>query len=267
MERLFRAGRWRVTPVRERFEKRLGRQAVGGESPSVARTRRRLTGVLALFSCWASLAHAAAERRSVRESCPQALIHEVNPARLEWAYWIAAGAVRGQDAPWSAVGGIGAELTLGVLTYRGFPATGGPWAGRGEVRIGPWLAAATRREGGLLEGGPKLHLGGIYPPSWGTFDLRLGAGLGAFAEGRAANLSATMLWGTRGVLGRHTARSPCSPRAAPRDWAEASVLRLFVSHRRTIDAPIDSETAVGLELSPTLLLPPYSCYRLLGGAP
>jgi hypothetical protein len=193
------------------------------------------------------------------------------PAELEWTYWVAGGAARETGGTLSALGGLGGELTVEVLRYHGFPSGYyGRKKGDAELRVGPWASAATRSAGGLVEGGLKLHFGGIYHASFGTWDLRLGGGYGAFEPERAAHVAGTLAYGVRSVPARyaeypHEVWQEVPPR--PRPFAEASVARVFVTLRRAFDDTGSSELSLGVELSPTFLLPPYSWFKLGGGPP
>jgi hypothetical protein len=53
----------------------------------------------------------------------------------------------------------------------------------------------------------------------------------------------------------------------PPVFAEASVARLFVTYRHAFDLDESREVVVGVELSPTFFLPPYSWWRFGGGPP
>jgi hypothetical protein len=196
------------------------------------------------------------------------------PAELEWTYWVSGGIVTGLgDSPDAvgAVGAIGFELTSELLRYHGFPSGYyGKQRGDAEIRVGPWVSAATRASGGLVEGGLKLHLGGIYHASFGTWDARLGAGYGAYTLDRSAHVTATLAYGVRGVLSRHPrerAQSWSETPPAPRALAEATVARIFVTLRQAFQLDETRELVVGVELSPTFLLPPYSWLRFGGGPP
>lgn len=211
----------------------------------------------------------AVAQADAQVACPDVLILDVIPAKWEGAYWGSGGAVRssGQNA-WGMSWGLGAEVTKGLFTYHRFPfpRAGGPWDGRSELRGGLWTVFAVRSARVLIEGGPKLHLGGVLAPQWGTFDLRLGGGYGAFLEEGAPHISLTLLWGTRSVVKRYQNYGYCDPVPAP-VFAEAGVLRFFITHRRALGSFSDREVVFGLELSPTLLFPPYSFSRLGGGYP
>jgi len=133
--------------------------------------------------------------------CEDLLLIDAGPARTEWAYWMSGGALIGPNERRGAIVGLGTELTWSVATHQGFPAGLGA-AGRrlAELRWGPWLAAATRADGGLVEGGLKLHWGAVDQAAFGTFELRLGAGIAAFSAGSAPTLDLTLLWPLRPPL-------------------------------------------------------------------
>jgi hypothetical protein len=198
------------------------------------------------------------------------------PAALEWTYFAAGGAnrMRGPgDASraWGALGAVGGEATFEVLRYHGFPSGWyGGRCGRGdaELRVGPWALGATRADGGLVEGGLKLHVGGVYHASFGTWDARGGLGYGLFSQQRRPHWVVTVAYGVRGVLKRHRGRviDELEPPRGPA-VAEATIARLFLTLRRALDDPRDRELVVGAELSPTFLLPPYSWWRFAGGPP
>jgi tetratricopeptide (TPR) repeat protein len=109
-----------------------------------------------------------------------------------------------------------------------------------------WGEAELQTGGGVLgEGG--LELGAI--PTQGThpsYAVRLGGGYGPAAGRHRGLLSATLLAGTRFVP------ESCAPLTLARG------ARLFV----TVRAPVDGTAAVallgGVEVEPTMLLPPYS---------
>lgn len=197
------------------------------------------------------------------------------PARFEWSYWVSGGIGATRSRHGSNAGGqgaIGGELTLQALRYHGFPS--GPCYARekgdAEIRLGPWVSGATREAGGLVEGGLKAHLGGIYHASFGTWDVRGGAGYGAFADGLDPHATATLAYGARSALARYprTRRQAYSEQPPePRSFAEASIARIFITYRYALDRDNLREIMVGVELSPTFLLPPYSLFRFGGGPP
>jgi hypothetical protein len=204
-------------------------------------------------------------------SPPPRYFAESVPARFEWTYWVAVGALS-SDARSSlgALGGLGGELTVEVLRYHGFPSGyyGGP-RGDAELRVGPWVSAVTRSEGGLVEGGLKLHFGGVYHASFGTWDLRLGAGYGAFDPERTPHVTATLAYGVRSVRARYAKDRVdfyLDEPPRPASFAEASVARPFLTLRRAFDDAANRELSLGVELSPTFFFPP-SRTRLLGGPP
>jgi hypothetical protein len=236
-------------------------------------------GVLRIRRPWllaaaASLAAstARAEQKSIElgpvvKACPAVLLTDATPASWEWSYWAAGGAVRKHAASSGAGAGIGAELTAGLLTYPGFPSGDyGRRLGRAEVRAGFWASGSTRADGGLVEGGLKLHLGALYHASFGTFDWRFGVGSGAFVSGREPFGSVTLAYGVRSVPSRYSHRGYCDPRPLPRAFALTSVVRVFATFRRAFGSE-ESEWQFGVELSPSFFLPPYDPWRLLGGEP
>ena len=112
----------------------------------------------------------------------------------------------------------------------------------------------------------KLHWGAVYHASWGTFDARIGGGIGAFGESVKPHFALGLGYGVRSVLSRYSRRGYCDARPAPRSVALASVLRLVVNYRKAFEGQ-GNEWLLGVELSPTFLLPPYDCGRFLGRAP
>lgn len=215
---------------------------------------RMSAGCIALSVSFVCGKVAAADTEE-RRSCVDLAIVDVDPAKLEWGYWVLGGAVhRSETGSFRPTVGLGSELTVPMAQFVGFPAGYGPLAGRAEVRAGVWGAALLRGEAELIEGGVKLHLGGVYEPNqWGTFDARIGAGSGVQMSNRLAYGSVSLLWGLRLVPARKTARSYCAPVTRPKIFAESSVIRLFVTGRRAFDAPDIREIAVGVEMSPSIL--------------
>ena len=194
-----------------------------------------------------------------------ALWREATPAIWEWAYWTSLGVDTGQGKP-SA--GVGAEATTVLATYRGFPS--GPYGkmSLAELRLGSWFAGNAELGGGVLEGGLKLQLGAIYHASFGTWDLRAGFGYGTLATERVPLWNLTASYGIkRAAPSRYSKRGSGDPRPVPRRISLASVARLFVTYRRSLRGEPDSHVVVGVELSPTFFLPPYSLFSLGGGPP
>jgi hypothetical protein len=208
-------------------------------------------------------------------ACRLTLERYVVPASAEWSYWIASGVgdLRQDRAervlPYIGVGG---EITTGVLEYSGFPSRPERWTSRrpgrqnrAELRIGPWAAAQTRSAGGLLEAGLTAHLGTTDDSlkrltSFGVFDLRLGAGYGAFVDERSPYAMAALAWGIRTVFERHTWGGACDPVPPPEPVADATLVRIVATARRAVDLPA-SEITIGLELSPTIAFVPMRLHR------
>lgn len=168
------------------------------------------------------------------------------PRGFEWSYLTSGG-----YTPRAAVLGAGAEGSVPVLRWRGFPS--GYGGHRSELRAGVFAFGATRLGGGLVEGGVLADVTSAYHASWGTFTARLGGGYGMAPSDRP-HATVTLLYGVRSALDHH---------GVPR-FDEASVARLFLTHRRSLDA---HEWVVGVELSPTFFLPPITWWRLAGGPP
>jgi hypothetical protein len=204
-------------------------------------------------------------------ACILILKRFATPAIAEWAYWVSTGAsfthVPARRS-WSPTAGVGAELTFEVARYRGFPESTlfpsgsltpdleryGRFAG---VRLGPWVEAATRDAGALVEGGAVLQVDGTSARrSLGGFGLRLGAGYGAFDNARVPHAAATLTYGFHSVPARHTSGGVCDPPIAPRRLAEAAFGRVFVTHRRALGAGETWEIALGVEITPTWLFRP-----------
>lgn len=233
-----------------RFAQRALASCVLLASPPVAAQENLLSGPLA----------AAAAPAKIRDAVP---------AQLEWSYWASGGASYLDGGRLVPAAGIGAELTFGAITYVGLPAGSiyGPRLGRAELRVGPWIGAATHAGGSLLEGGVKIHLGAVYHASLGTFDLRFGSGYGEHPDGRSPLGSLTFAYGVRSALGRYSVREHDEAPPLPKTSGLASVARLFITYRRGFDKEASQEIMLGIELTPLFLLPPYSWFRLAGGPP
>jgi hypothetical protein len=171
---------------------------------------------------------------------------------FEWTYLTSAG-----YTPRAAVLGIGAEGSLPVLRWHGFPSGYSGSHALGELRVGAFAFGASRLGAGLVEGGALADVSSLYHASWGTFTARIGGGVG-FAD--HPHGVATLLYGVRSVLGRY------GNSGVPRWWGEASIARLFVTHRRAVRGD-GYEWVFGIELSPTFFLPPITWWRLAGGPP
>ncbi len=181
----------------------------------------------------------------------------------EWTFYGAIGDARTRDAGWTPSFGLGAELAWVVGRYHGFPSGAYHGAhGDAEVGVGAWGAASTRGERGLVEGGLKVHDGGGWHASWGTFDLRVGAGYARFGEGRAGHGVATLAYGVRSALFRY---DDYRTRDALR--GKTDVARVFATYRRALDGSSASEIVLGLELSPTFFFEPTTWWRVGGGPP
>jgi hypothetical protein len=207
--------------------------------------------------------------------CPDIGLSRSAPATAEVATFGSLGASH-DGSTWSVAGGGGTELTFGGKLWRGFPS--GPYGKENsfaELRAGPWFQAIVRAHGVVYEVGPKVHLGATYHASWGTFDVRPAIGTGEFATGRSALTSLTLAYGVHSEPGRYYTGGACvgpnglwgvTPEEKPKAFGLASVLNVFGTYRRATDLPA-WEVVVGIEVSPTWALPPYSWSRLIGFPP
>jgi hypothetical protein len=85
------------------------------------------------------------------------------------------------------------------------------------------------------------------------FDLRLGAGYGAFPAGRSPHVALGFGWGYRVAYDRGTWGGACDPPPRAPLLADASVARLVTTVRRATDFPA-WEAVIAVEVSPTWLL-------------
>ncbi len=239
-------------------------------SPALAPATTILAGAVLLgtISPRIAAAHECDAARGPLEICPCDRYGNAIPRIAESTTWVFAGGgleERRGFSPSPAILGIGAEVTIGPLArYRGFPSSA--WdPGDAEVRAGVWAVGATHFDGRtLVEGGVKAHLGAINTAEWGTFDVRLGAGYGAFDAKKSPFFVTTFTWGVRSFQQRYGLCGPGSHNL-PKAHGYGSVIRAFVTLRRATNAEPNVEFTVGIELSPTFLLPPYSWFRLGGG--
>jgi hypothetical protein len=222
--------------------------------------RLGITFTSALAVCGSLFLVAPAARADGTRGCPR-------PVRLlgcgEWSFYGAIADARTSDAGWKPSFGLGAELAWVVGRYHGFP-SGSYYGSHGdaEVAVGAWGAASARGERGLVEGGLKVHDGGGWHASWGTFDLRAGAGYARFGEGRAGHAVVTIAYGVRSALFRYDDR-----RAQQALRGKTDVARVFATYRRALDGSSASEIVLGLELSPTFFFAPTTWWRVGGGPP
>jgi len=210
--------------------------------------------LVAAVSLFVSSAHA------YDAPCRALIAGENVPRGLEGSYFVSAGL----DTHAKATLGLGFELTGAALRWRGFPS--GYGHDRSELRYGAWLFGATRLGGGLAEGGAILDASSRYHASWGTFTLRGGAGYGAFPDQRDGYAVVTFIYGVRSVLARFSSEGACHHGSPVRPLPEASVARLFATHRRAFQHD-GFEWVFGIELSPTFFWPPISWWRVAGGPP
>jgi hypothetical protein len=198
------------------------------------------------------------------DTCDLVLRHYYVPARIEWAVWAAGGVIGTFDRPASLALGIGAEATMGVFRYDGFPAR--RWKdhfddehrNRGELRLGPWGQAETRSAGALVEAGLTMHLGGLndnlrFPNTYVMFDLRVGAGTGQYTTLRSPHAMIALGIGYRTVFDRLVSGGECDHIRGPHMFADATFARLVLSYRKTTEF-IGWEAGLMLEITPTAAL-------------
>jgi len=207
-------------------------------------------------------------------SCILRLDGYCEPARVEWSPWITSGvSIQAPDHRAGRVGpmvGIGVELTASVARYVGFPAAPSynhngaeredAWHSTtyGELRLGGWAQAETRRGGGLIEGGFTAHLGTVADPlatlvfaePYGVFDVRVGGGFGDFGNERLGHVAVAFAWGYRLAPGRLTLGEACDPEPIPAPIGDAILGRLVTTVRRTVERGA-WEAVVAIEVSPT----------------
>lgn len=221
---------------------------------SGARTRRWTLIVLSLLGvpCAARADASLRCERPLRElRCP------------EWTFWNAVGDARTSDDGWKPAFGLGAEIAWVVARHHSFPSGAyGGWHGDAELGVGAWASAGLRGDRGLVEGGLKIHDGGGWHASWGTFDLRLGAGWASFGEARAGHAVIGVVYGVRSALFRYDER-----RGRPAVRGKTDVARVFGTFRRALDGSKASEIVLGIELSPTFFFEPLTWWRVGGGPP
>lgn len=163
---------------------------------------------------------------------------------------------------------LGASLSFDLVTFeRSFDGWSLPTS---DLRWGPWLGAETHFDGVLAEGGVELSHGRIhYYEAWHT-TLRLGGGYAVDTDGASSILSATLTGGLRSIPGRRHDRGDANCDRRPlvsRPSALARDLRGFVTVRSSWTEDRHVTLVAGLELSPSLFVPPYSCSGFRGKTP
>lgn len=129
------------------------------------------------------------------------------------------------------------------------------------------MQAATSLPGGIVEAGLKTHLGAVYHASWGTFDLRGGAGYGAFAEGRSTHGVLTLAYGVRSFVRRYKRFGACDPEPRRDAFELGNVARVFLTARAPLEVPGAYQWVLGVELSALFFAPPLTWFRVGGGPP
>lgn len=232
----------------------------------------RTSALLLAAAAFATPAFAHAQEETI---CAGVSLQFARPAIAEWTYWLGAG------GGWGALGSLSeravADLRLGggvdfSLTREGRgddSAREGAeyqYGGPVEVRLGPWVQAATHIDDVILEGGAMFDVGQTSHASWGTFGMRVGVGAqGLDARGFRVAGSLTLTWGIRyarerysdgGACVQHDGSRTIEGRGTPtQDHGFVTGIRLFGTAR--VDADEVYSLVFGVEFEPTFFFPPY----------
>jgi hypothetical protein len=197
------------------------------------------------------------------QPCEETLEANMVPANVEWTWWLGAGGgaelVSGSRDRGIAMGRVGVGATIGA---------GERLFGDYQLRLGPWLGGEGQIRGALAEGGLELLLAPIHDPEVGAYSIRVAGGYGVDDHAGAAQLSITVTGGLRAVPQRYADGGACDGSwENPKPIAFAHGVRLFATWRAaSLDDPRHSIVG-GVEMSPSLFLPPHKRYRWLGGYP
>ncbi len=96
---------------------------------------------------------------------------------------------------------------------------------------------------------------------WGTFELRVGGGYGAFDDGPSPHVALTLAGGARAYPSRRhrtTYNPPGLSLEIARPW------RVFGTLRRTLEGAVAHALVFGLEITPAFLLAPRDTWQLIG---
>ncbi len=223
---------------------------------------RRTTLLATTFVAWlVSPALAQGQERT----CADIALQFARPAVAEWTYWLGAG------GGWDALGHLNeravADLRLGGGVDFSIAHIGPErqYGGPVEVRLGPWVQAATHLDDVVLEGGAMLDVGQTSHARWGTFGLRVGVGSqGLDARGFRLAGSVTLTYGVRWAPERYSMGGGCveadgvreeDPGRPTQDHGFVSGIRLFGTAR--VDADEVYSLVFGVEFEPTFFFPPY----------
>lgn len=223
---------------------------------------------LVLFALTLAIGLAAPTTVQAQEDtiCADVALQFARPAVAEWTYWLGAG------GGWGALGSLSeravADLRLGGGVDFSIAREGSDrhYGGPMEVRLGPWVQAATHIDDVILEGGAMLDVGQTSHASWGTFGMRVGVGAqGLDARGFRLAGSLTLTWGVRWAPERYSTGGACVRRdgslygigggTETQDHGFVSGIRLFGTAR--VDADEVYSLVFGVEFEPTYFFPPY----------
>jgi hypothetical protein len=188
----------------------------------------------------------------------------------QWTWWLGAGGgKRGIGGNKSANKVVGA-VRLGASASLDFP-TPDALGDEYELRWGPWLMAETQLDGALGELGVELAMTPIKVARL-AYALRLGGGYSKDKQGGTPEVSATLTVGTRSLSagggdddddgddgkGKESQSSGSS--------GFANGIRGFFTFRNPPPKSGHGLTfLLGVEITPALLLPPYTKQRWMGG--
>ena len=211
----------------------------------------------------------------------------------QWAWWLGAGAgKRGVGGRTSAHKTIGAVRLGGAASFQ--LAQPDMLGDEYELRWGPWLMAETQLDGLLGEGGVELAATPIKVARL-AYALRLGGGYGKDKSGGVPEASATLTIGTRSLVAdgggggdddadddeqggdddedakpKKRKSKPVKSGGGGNGGATtgnmANGIRGFFTFRNTPPKSGHGLTfLVGVEITPSLFLPPYTKARWMGG--
>lgn len=218
---------------------------------------------IALLSL-ALLAPLSAHAQSREGICADVRLGMAKPAVAEWTYWLGAG------GGWGALGNLNeraiVDLRLGGGVDFSIAREGSErhYGGPLEVRLGPWIQAATSIDDVVLEGGAMLDIGQTAHAQWGTFGMRVGIGTRGDAQGFRVAGSLTLTYGVRYAPERYSDGGGCVEEDGlhivdagreVQDHGFVTGIRLFGTAR--VDAENVYSLVFGVELEPTFFFPPY----------
>jgi hypothetical protein len=180
------------------------------------------------------------------------------PSELECTAWLGAGGgSRLVGAELFTIGEVSAGLEM---TGLGVPfGNRSQYGGSYELRSGPWVQGTLASREALAEGGWKWVFTQLSHAPFGTYDIRVGGGVGTLETPTTGHVVFTATGGVRSFPTRYRSGRP------PPVLAVGSVLRLYLTTRvRLLSAELPWQITGGIEVEPSFLGPPYSWQRLAG---